>query len=159
MQRQFSLRAIFCVVTLACIAAALWRPGTASVWNGLCVVGTMLLAIGVFGYLLPRVCTRWLILGAVIGALPTLGLYVLEIAGVHREPILGRLLVPGDLITWLFILGDGGSELERVFYSVLTGTIFNATAGALAVCLLWAVARTILGKSLKSASMRPPLRY
>ena len=75
--------------------------------------------------------------GAMIGVGLTLALKVVHLIGGIRIPVLdGLLLRPGELATWLFVLGDVGTPLQNAVWPMLLACLINGTAGAIIALLI-----------------------
>lgn len=75
---------------------------------------------------------RSALLGAAIGVGVTLALQLIHTAGVPDVPVLDHvLLVPGGILTWLFVLGDVGTPIEYVIWQLGISTAINGILGIL----------------------------
>ena len=69
--------------------------------------------------------------GAIIGMGLTLALKPVHLSGGPRVPVLDALLLrPGEVATWLFVLGDAGTPLEYALWPVFLSCLINGAAGA-----------------------------
>lgn len=81
---------------------------------------------------------RGSLLGASVGVSLTVALKLLHLAGVRRVPVADDLLLwPGEMVTWLFVLGDVGSPLEYYLWPLVLGCLLNGSVGLVVGLLLY----------------------